>query len=76
MSVKSAWRLGLPYLSAECLAFFLPAVLSFSDLADRSGIVLRVIYGDTSGVAGVRVRLHGIDAPERRIPKARPRLHT
>ncbi len=49
------------YLSAFALALFLP----LGALADITGQP-RIIDGDTIEVAGQRIRLHGIDAPESR----------
>ncbi len=49
------------YLIALAL-LFLPAPLAWADITGQP----RVIDGDTIEVAGQRIRLHGIDAPESR----------
>ncbi|APE42869.1 nuclease [Sulfitobacter alexandrii] len=51
-----------------CSWFVLALGLAGAALADSIDGTLRVVDGDTVDVAGVRVRLHGIDAPERDQP--------
>ncbi len=50
---------------ALILAIALAAIVPTPALADITGKP-RVIDGDTLEIAGERIRLHGIDAPERR----------
>jgi endonuclease YncB( thermonuclease family) len=76
---RSKARLGRAVQAALAIAALAPAVHHFAWSADRprprpplaaAGEVVsgraRVIDGDTLDVAGVRVRLFGIDAPEHR----------
>lgn len=57
-------RSGLGILSRLCVATFIGAIPAAAESALISGTVTRIVDGDTLDLGVVRIRLHGIDAPE------------